>query len=237
MICINIRVMAVMTALFTLWALPATGSSFLELGKSGKPTSIVAIGKAPEKKVKPIALGPLRMTKGELPAGRLTLKQRMRKRLQQGRSRTETLTKANRDRLKRVRTGKREDPDDSSSERDEDEDEEDEEMGFRDLDDDGEGQRDGEDDELSLLNDDEDDDGDTEGLDAGDRLVAKNGEVPEDSDESDRAPRAQPEQRQVRDTAKGDVDLSGGTTAAGKSIELKFDAKDTNGDLNIGLEG
>lgn len=221
----NVRLTVVLTAFFTFWASPLMASSVLELGAPSKDDSVISLGKAPEKATKDIALGGLRFTKGELPAGRLTLKQRMRKRLRLGRNRNESLSRSNRERLKRVRSGngaslRDEDRDDIAAFRegrrgDEDEDEEEgaeqDDEEFKDIED------------QNAANDEDDPVNNGNNASEDDDVPVRN-----DADDGD--------DRRVAEVPQGDAGVQGGVTSAGKTIELKEGARDPNGDMDIGVE-
>ncbi|MEL6503536.1 MAG: hypothetical protein AAFQ10_03680 [Pseudomonadota bacterium] len=224
MILKNMRLTVVLAAFFAFWANPVVASSILELGSPNEDGSVVSLGEVPEKTTKEMELGGLRFTKGVLPAGRLTLKQRMRKRLRLGRSRNETLSRSNRERLKRVRRGggegaRDEEVDDIAAYRDRrrnDDDEEDrtdeqDEEDFKDIED------------QLVSSEDEETNGGNSGQEDDDDVPVRN-----DADESDNRP--------VAEAPEGDVGVRGGVTSAGKSIELKEGARDPNGDIDIGVE-
>lgn len=224
---INMRMTVVLTALFAFVASPALGSSILELGApdQNEGDSVVSLGNAPEKKTKAIDLGSLRFTKGELPAGRLTLKQRMRKRLQLARSRNESLSRSNRERLRRVRGG------DDADRALEGEDI----ASYRERRRGGEEEERGESDEEEIFRDIEDQiasaEGDTEPRDAPAGFVPEGdvGDIPIRNDPDPGDPR-------IAEAPEGDAGVRGGTTSAGKSIELKQEARDPNGDLYLGAD-
>ncbi|MEM9732044.1 MAG: hypothetical protein AAF903_01005 [Pseudomonadota bacterium] len=228
---INLWMTVALATLLAFVASPALGSSVLELGArdDSKADSVVSLGKAPEKSKKAMDLGSLRFTKGELPAGRLTLKQRMRKRLQLARSHNETLSRSNRERLRQVRSGSNAprsrpgDEDDiaafregrSGGEETERDDGNEDEI-FRDIEDESAFRDEGGAEELGdpspglgLDNDDDD-------------IPAQNDG---DADDTRRS-----------EAPLGDAGVRGGTTSAGKTIEVKEEARDPNGDLALGAE-
>lgn len=88
-------------ALYAASATTASASNLLELGGAKKEETILAIGSAPVKKIKPLDLGELRTGDAQLPGGLLSRSERMSLRARLALKRQEEVSRASRAREER----------------------------------------------------------------------------------------------------------------------------------------